>query len=1404
MSAQNSSSNVFLNNGSGAIDSLVVNNLTANKPVRSSAGRQLVSGDTLIGEVSGLQTALTTKARLDFVEGTAPANPDVGNLRLYAKLDGAIYTRDSAGNEVALGGGGVSGSQWQFDTSISADPAAGNFRFNNATPASVSKIVINVLDKDGNSYRPLLDQLTPGDAIYLESTDLSNNKFYTISSAIDLGTYFSADVVLQQQTDTANYTLNQNVKVNLFVSGNSFDQSLNTTDAVQFQRLTISDTAAPSLELKDSTALNIGTVDASLDMLDGSDTVAASLTLTNGDLTLDNANSGKKTLVKGDIAELQSATTTLTLDNTISQVSTDANLILINNANPTLVLNDTDDLANDVDCTILFQGTDTVSATIGHSAGNLELTNAVPNGVVSLTTESGNSLILNSESGPLSAVVSNTAMKIENSSPALIISDSDNTKAGMLGNIFFNGTDGNASKLEQKSDNLTLQNTSATGNVILKAGSESLTIDADTNLSSFSTVVNAVSYSENNDPGLLVRTGLGGSNNFLAGGSYSVLTSTNNISLGNNMTAATNGGYNVVIAPNDVNALTTGSDNIVVGGRGSAGSLNSGNSNVIVGSNCGGSLTVGNSNIVVGRNADIITDANSAVCVGAGAIASTDSIALGAGSIAVDREFAIGSSNSSKSIQRIKPGDTQTCDLGSASNEFKDAYLSGSIILSAPPELKAGVIPPTTITYDTINTANLVVGSISADPSLTEVTFNQTIIVEQGITVPPGAPPADVDEMDVKTLVVKNATNSSTLTYSATENKTLDLAKLETVNDIQQEFPDAASSATTPAGYIITTSSENPTFDAWKLFDASPFTEWATPVRYTDGSGVSLGTGGSTNGNYFGEWVDIQSPDPLSLAEYSVTCREDVGANSSQAPVDFRVYGSNDKSTWTQLDERTNQTPWGIGETKTYTVVAGASYTYFRFAVNKTNGLSSLAFTKLIYTSAGACPTPGCLHTTSQLVVDSNIIGGVNLDIAGTATIGTSLTASNISATVDINTPSLLVKNGANANTLTYSGTENKTLDLVNIESSAGGSVVNPSIVMTSNNDPPYTASASTAGATDQAWNAFADANWCSATPNAYTGAGNTYTGAFTTDGYGGEWVQLQSTSNMYISEWDMKITYQAGAPKAFRLYKSNDGTTWTQIDERTNQTGWAVNEVRTFTLASSHVAKYCRVAVNSTNGDITSACIQDLEFRGTAPEQTIINTNLLVNGTITSTSSATLAADLTRNIAVAQCSLNANTLTTAFAAANLYTAIVSPLGFSADLAHDFVITPVGGQVNYTGTLTKLFAVNASWTWEAEGKNEDIVMGLHKNGSVLPSCQIRSILDDTNSYPRAAALNQIVSLSNGDSLSVKIKNQNDTNPAIIEFMQFCVYEIGAPSVPPLMTERIKETEEKESSGWTLF
>ena len=105
----------FLNTGEGAVNlsngtvdiiasSLGAVNFQASKPLKTNAVKQLVSEDLDISDIINLQSELTTKQELNFIEDdTVRTTPDAGEIKLYAKTDKHFYKMDDTGDEKQIG-----------------------------------------------------------------------------------------------------------------------------------------------------------------------------------------------------------------------------------------------------------------------------------------------------------------------------------------------------------------------------------------------------------------------------------------------------------------------------------------------------------------------------------------------------------------------------------------------------------------------------------------------------------------------------------------------------------------------------------------------------------------------------------------------------------------------------------------------------------------------------------------------------------------------------------------------------------------------------------------------------------------------------------------------------------------------------------------------------------------------------------------------------------------------------------------------------------------------------------------------------------------------------------------------------------------------------------------------------
>jgi hypothetical protein len=113
--------------GSGSGDVTAAANITDNRLVRGDGGAKGVQESAVTiddsGNASGLGTVSMGNALTVTEHGTSPATPAAGKVVLYAKSDGLLYSKDDAGAETALGGGGGVSDGDKGDITVSASGA---------------------------------------------------------------------------------------------------------------------------------------------------------------------------------------------------------------------------------------------------------------------------------------------------------------------------------------------------------------------------------------------------------------------------------------------------------------------------------------------------------------------------------------------------------------------------------------------------------------------------------------------------------------------------------------------------------------------------------------------------------------------------------------------------------------------------------------------------------------------------------------------------------------------------------------------------------------------------------------------------------------------------------------------------------------------------------------------------------------------------------------------------------------------------------------------------------------------------------------------------------------------------------------------------------------------------------
>jgi len=222
------------------INSATIQSLQPNFPIKTNSSKTLVSTLLATSDTVGLDTALSEKATLGFVnQGSSPATPSAGNITLFSKIsDKSLYTIDELGIETNLGTGGGGGgnleASWLFNTSTGGAVASGDFRTDNATPLSITEIVISTTNSSGGDNRPLLSTLTSGDNLYMCNTGMANCKLINITDVgIDNTTYFTFPCVLESQNNVANYSNAESVSIHFYITSDTFEE-LTVTEQLKF------------------------------------------------------------------------------------------------------------------------------------------------------------------------------------------------------------------------------------------------------------------------------------------------------------------------------------------------------------------------------------------------------------------------------------------------------------------------------------------------------------------------------------------------------------------------------------------------------------------------------------------------------------------------------------------------------------------------------------------------------------------------------------------------------------------------------------------------------------------------------------------------------------------------------------------------------------------------------------------------------------------------------------------------------------------------------------------------------------------------------------------------------------------------------------------------------------------
>ena len=376
--------------------------------------------------------------------------------------------------------------------------------------------------------------------------------------------------------------------------------------------------------------------------------------------------------------------------------------------------------------------------------------------------------------------------------------------------------------------------------------------------------------------------------------------------------------------------------------------------------------------------------------------------------------------------------------------------------------------------------------------------------------------------------------------------------------------------------YITTASSIQGTFYPYLAFDKLATSTgndgWMTGTilysttngsygQYTGGTTYPTTISGTTR---YGEWIQIQLPSSFVLSSYSIT--NQVSPRIPCAPYTWYLAGSTDGSTWTQVDFQSAQTVTTSLQVLSYTLSSTpAAYSYYRFVIIATQANAAydgrLVINEIkLFSSTSSSEYPPVSLSTSSL---STTVSGQNY--------------------------------GNGTYVISYSS-----------EGFAGAGYY------------LYDKSVPSSGGTGS----FYATGYNAGTPGTY--ASTTYSTVASGITYYGQWHSLQLPSAIYVTSYSIQATNDvvARSPASWIVAGSNDGSTWTLLDNQTGYT-WTGGQVRLFNLSTQNSYLYLRILFRSIQGNDAAIQVGEVRWYSTSIISTSTSTvNVLADKHVTINSS--------------------------------------------------------------------------------------------------------------------------------------------------------------------------------------
>ena len=596
-----------------------------------------------------------------------------------------------------------------------------------------------------------------------------------------------------------------------------------------------------------------------------------------------------------------------------------------------------------------------------------------------------------------------------------------------------------------------------------------------------------------------------------------------------------------------------------------------------------------------------IGNANAIDTIDMGVIMTRPTANVVAGYMGDEKKYVIAYTHSDPDGAHIVP-------TNATSDQFMTLSVEGGNVLAGnvttTGKMTAGTLHGDSITVSGAVTGSTLVGDGSAITSLNPANLSSQVLLAKGGT--------GLTSVAQNELLLGPASGTALAKLSAYTGPTSITAP-----------PSGMSSTTQTIGGIQYTSSASTTGSGTatnNAFDHDNATIW----RSADEPGESYDSmdgyysGSNTTGSYSGAWIQLYRATAIAPISIQIIASQ---TTSIPAPSAWKVFGSTNGSSWTEIHSSSTAVTWNSGNGHTATISGSAAYNYLRLAVQYSTMASSMgtiAVSEVRFSAQGTGPSEKFLKSsaagivwdevssTLQTITDGGATTTQTVAFNNTTTGLTSAGDIDIAATKQIDyAGDVLLKSSAGA------VASLKVDNAIKLDPASGAAIVPPSGMSSTTQTIggiQYTSSASSTMSGLATNNAFDHNNatiWRTALLGDYGSSNGTYYGADTTGSYSGEWIQLyRATAIAPTSIQIIPAQTTFAGPSVWKVFGSTNGSSWTEIHSSTTIVPWNSGNGSTETITGSAAYNYLRLAINKSAvpNSLGTVAVSEVRFTGPPP----------------------------------------------------------------------------------------------------------------------------------------------------------------------------------------------------------